>query len=162
MKKAAFLFLIPILFLTQNVFGEYRAFLIEVYDHIQKKQWEERTGFSPQKYMVAHGGGNRLSVVMKATWMCYGDTSQYIPVCPMPKPRNPKFKVGDRVKINLEKHITQDWVGVIELAWYQAHVKSNVYGVRFGDKRKLYNRYFEFDLEKQAPPKPKPVEEEKK
>ena len=61
-------------------------------------------------------------------------------------------KPGDRVKITLKKHITEGWTGVIELAYYQAGVNSNVYGVRFGEKRQLYNRYFEFDLEKVGTP----------
>ncbi|NQU63232.1 MAG: hypothetical protein HQ517_02955 [SAR324 cluster bacterium] len=128
--------------------AEYRAYLIEVYDHVANKKWEERTGFSPDKYVLTHGGGNRLSVFTKATWVCYGDTSGYTPACPMPEPIKPKFRVGDQVKIMLEKHITQYWVGVVELAYYQKGVKSNVYGVRFGDKRQMFNRYFEFDLVK--------------
>jgi hypothetical protein len=53
------------------------------------------------------------------------------------------------VKINLQKHITEGWTSIIELAYYQADVKSNVYGVRLGEKRKLYDRYFEFNLERQ-------------
>jgi len=128
--------------------AEYRAYLIEVYDHITQKSWEERTGFSPDKYILTHGGGNRLSAFIKATWVCYGDTSGYTPACRVPKPIKPKFKVGERVKITLEKHITQHQIGVVELAYYQKGVRSNVYGIRFGDKRQIYNRYFEFDLVK--------------
>ena len=137
-----------ILMSIKPVFAEYRAYLLEVYDHISQKKWESVTGFSPDKYILSHGGGNRLSVFTKATWVCYGDTSTFSAICSMPKPIKPQFKVGDRVKINLEKHVTQGWRGVIELAYYQRGVRSNVYGVRFGDKRSLYNRYFEFNLEK--------------
>ncbi len=36
----------------------------------------------------------------------------------------------------------------MELAYYQKGVRSNVYGIRFGDKRRMYNRYFEFNLVK--------------
>ena len=132
--------------------AEYRAYLIEVYDHIANKSWEERTGFSPDKYILTHGGGNRLSAFTKASWVCYGDTSGYKLACPLPKPIKPKFKVGERVRITLEQHITQHQVGVVELAYYQKGVRSNVYGIRFGDKRKIYNRYFEFDLVKAAAP----------
>lgn len=130
--------------------AEYRAYLLEVFDHISEKRWEATTGFSPDKYVNTHGGGNRLSVFTKATWVCYGDTSTFTAICEMPKPIKPRFKVGERVKITLEKHVTQGWMGVVELAYYQAGVKSNVYGIRFGDKRQLYNRYFEFNLEKFA------------
>lgn len=137
-----------ILLFGPNVFAEYRAYLIEVYDHILQKKWEERTGFSPDKYINTHGGGNRLSTFVKATWMCYGDTSNYTPACPIPKPVEPRFQEGDRVKITLEKHITGGWIGTVELAYFQAGVNSNVYGVRFGEKKQLYNRYFEFNLEK--------------
>ncbi|MBU3914801.1 hypothetical protein KKA14_04640, partial [bacterium] len=98
-----------------------------------------------------HGGGNRLSAFVKATWRCHGDTSQFISACPMPNPIEPLFNKGDWIKVKLEKHLTQGWIGVIELAYYQAGVKSNVYGVRFGQKRQLYQRYFEFDLEKSNP-----------
>jgi len=138
------------------VLGEYRAYLIEVYDHIAQKKWEEKTGFSPDEYILTHGGGNRLSVFTKATWMCPGDTSGYQPACPLPAPINPTFNTGERVRINLEKHITQGWIGIIELAYFQQNVNSNVYGVRFGDKRQMYNRYFEFNLEKAEPSSPPP------
>jgi hypothetical protein len=137
-----------LLLVPSPITAEYRAYLIEVYDHFDQKKWEERTGFSPDQYIRTHGGGYRISVFTKATWMCYGDTSDYQPACPMPELKDPKFTPGDRVRINLEKHITQGWVGVIELGYYQQEVKSNVYGVRFGDKRQMYARYFEFNLEK--------------
>ena len=143
-----FLALLILLTSTKTVFAEYRAYLIEVFDHISEKKWEAITGFSPDKYVLTHGGGNRLSVFTKATWVCYGDTATFSPACPMPDPIKPNFRVGDRVKVNLEKHPTKGWLGMVELAYYQKGVKSNVYGVRFGDKRSLYNRYFEFNLEK--------------
>jgi hypothetical protein len=138
-------------FFPLSATAEYRAYLIEVYDHIDQKTWEERTGFSPDQYIRTHGGGNRLSVFTKATWMCYGDTSGYSPACPIPDLIDPKFKPGEQVRINLEKHITQGWIGVIELGYYQQSVNSNVYGVRFGDKRQMYARFFEFNLEKVDP-----------
>ncbi len=145
--KIGLLFALLVIF-PFSLSAEYRAYLIEVYDHIATKKWEERTGFSPDKYVLTHGGGNRLSVFTKATWVCYGDTSGYTPACPMPNPIKPRFKVGDRVRITLDKHITQHMVGTVELVYYQKGVKSNVYGIRFGDKRQMYNRYFEFDLVK--------------
>lgn len=144
---------------SQLAVAEYRAYLLEVYDHIEKKKWEENTGFSPDKYITTHGGNRRISAFVKATWMCYGDTAHFKAVCPLPDPIQPKFQKGEQVKINLEKHITEGWVGTIELAYFQAGVKSNVYGVRFGKQRQLYNRYFEFNLEKAAPvATPQPAE----
>ncbi|MBU2513635.1 hypothetical protein KJ966_20015 [bacterium] len=158
MKKPILIILLTLTFGFTSVYGEYRAYLIEVYDHILQKKWEEKTGFSTDKYIVTHGGGNRVSAFVKATWMCYGDTSNYLNICPLPDPIQPKFQKGDRVKITLEKHITEGWIGVIELAYYQADVKSNVYGVRFGEKKQLYNRYFEFNLEKTTGSAGSPVE----
>lgn len=140
------LYLMVGLFFFGTAYAENRAYLLDVFDHITNDQWTAYTAFSPDKYIITHGGGNRLSVMVKATWMCYGDTSSYKPVCPMPKPKNPKFKVGDKVEVLLEKHITQGWVGTVELSLYRDDLKSNVYGVRFSTKRKLYNRYYEFNL----------------
>jgi len=44
--------------------------------------------------------------------------------------------------------VIEGWTGIIEIAYYQVDVKSNICVVRFGEKRRLYNRYFEFSLEK--------------
>lgn len=151
MKKLLIVFSVLFCAISTDAVAEYRAYLIEVYDHILKKKWEEYTGFSPDKYITTHGGGNRVSAFVKATWMCYGDTSDYKPVCPIPDPIEPKFQEGQQVKITLKKHITEGWIGTVELAYYQAGVMSNVYGVRFGKKRQLYNRYFEFNLESVTP-----------
>ena len=152
-KKGLLILLASFLF-ASGAHAEYRAYLLELYDHILKRQWEAQTGFSPDKYVLTHGGGNRLSVFVKATWICPGDTSSPKPVCNMPASIKPRFKKGDWVKITLEKHATEGWIGEVELDYYQADVKSNVYGIRFGQKRKLYNRYFEFNLEKASAPKP--------
>lgn len=158
-KRLCLLFLFLFVF-CKIALAEYRAYLLEVYDYIAQKKWETITGFSPDKYVQAHGGGNRLSVFTKATWMCYGNTGGYKSPCPLPNPIKPQFKKGDQVRINLQKHITQGWLGVVELAYYQKSVKSNVYGVRFGDKRQMYNRYFEFNLEKATSAPPPQAEEQ--
>ena len=92
----------------------------------------------------------RIGVVLLATWMCYGDTSNYSPVCPRPAPRAAKFGTGDEVKIRLSKHITDGWEGSVEVAYYQRSVSSNVYGIRFADRQNVYARYFEKDLVKLA------------
>jgi len=147
MKKRIPLFILVFLMLAQPVFAEYRAFLIEIWDHVQKKHWETATGFSPDKYILTHGGGNRLSTLVKATWVCYGDTSKKKP-CPMPKAKKPQFKKGDKVKVMLKKHLSEGWIGTVELSLYRQDLKSNVYGLRFADYRKSYGRYYEFNLEK--------------
>ena len=157
MKKPGLLIVLLITLMATGLHAEYRAYLLEVYDHIDKKKWEIPTGFSPDKYITTHGGGNRLSAFVKATWRCDGDTSHFKAPCPMPNPIEPKFQKGERVKITLEKHITEGWTGIVELAYYQAGINSNVYGVRFGEKRQLYNRYFEFNLAKAESPPPAPA-----
>ncbi|OGH00415.1 MAG: hypothetical protein A2600_10205 [Candidatus Lambdaproteobacteria bacterium RIFOXYD1_FULL_56_27] len=126
--------------------AEYRAYLIEVYDQILGKQWDSVTGFAPDHYINTHGGGNRLSALTKATWMCYGDLSRYAPACKMPPPKDPKFEVGDEVEITLQKHLTQGWKGTIELSLWREDLKNNVYGVRFGDRKNMFGSYYEFDL----------------
>ena len=119
-----------------------------VYDHIDNRQWETATGFSPDEYILTHGGKNRLSAYVKATWHCYGDTSGFQKPCAMPKAIEPLFKKGEHVQIVLEKHVTDGWRGTVELSLFRKDLNSNVYGVRFDDKRALYNRYFEMNLKK--------------
>lgn len=141
-----------------NSQAEYRAYILEIFDHIDQTTRVETTGFSPDKYIHTHGGPDRVSAMVKATWHCYGDTSKYRSVCLMPKPITPKFNLGDRVRVTLKKHITEDWIGVVEIALYREDVKSNVYGLRFTNRRNLYGRYFEFDLELVERQKKEPVE----
>ena len=145
--KSACLLLFTLLIISQSVYAEYRAYLLEIYDHIDRKKWDAVTGFPPDQYILTHGGGNRLSAFLKATWHCFGDTAGYLQPCPMPAPKNPQFKKGDQVKIALDKHVTEGWIGIVEIILYRSDLRSNIYGVRFGEKRKLYNRYYEFNLE---------------
>jgi hypothetical protein len=145
--KSACLLLFTLLIISQSVYAEYRAYLLEIYDHIDRKKWDAVTGFPPDQYILTHGGGNRLSAFLKATWHCFGDTAGYLQPCPMPAPKNPLFKKGDQVKIALDKHVTEGWIGIVEIILYRSDLRSNIYGVRFGEKRKLYNRYYEFNLE---------------
>ena len=146
------LLIICIMATPATAWGEFRAYLMEVYDQIDKKKWETVTGFSPDEYILTHGGGNRLSVIIKATWHCYGDTSGFKNPCAMPSAVDPLFKKGDRVRIDLKRHITDGWLGNVELSLYRKDLNSNVYGVRFDSKRKLYGRYFEFNLKKVETP----------
>ena len=136
--------------------AEYRAYELEVTDildcRINKlekcKRHQIPTAMSPDLYMRTHGGAQRIGVLLLATWMCRGDTSGYRAVCPRPAPRKPKYAVGDLVRVRLEKHITEGWRGKVELAYYQRSVNGNVYGVRFADRKDVYARYFEKDLQK--------------
>lgn len=134
--------------------AEYRAYELEVVDlydcRINEREECRKsrvtTAMSPDLYESTHGGSWRVGVLMLATWMCYGDTSGFRPVCPRPPPREGRFAEGDEVVVALNKHITQGWRGQVEVAYYQASVASNVYGVRFPDRRGVYARYFEKDL----------------
>ena len=154
-KKLVFAALLLSMFLGSSpAQAEYRAYLIEVYDHILQKKWDAATGFDPQHYVVTHGGGNRLSVLLKATWVCYGQTGHYTPACPMPVPKEPKFKLGEVVEVKLEHHMTEGWRGKVELALWRRDLKANVYGIRFGDKKQMFGRYYEFNLVKTEAPEP--------
>ena len=140
--------------------AEYRAYEIEVVDTydcaVNKRERcrrdNVRTGLSPDTYQRTHGGSSRIAVLLLATWMCYGDTSNYDPVCPRPAPRNGKFSPGEPVQVKLGKHITDGWRGVVEVAYYQHSVRANVYGVRFPERQNVYARYYEKDLRKSGAP----------
>jgi hypothetical protein len=139
--------------------AEYRAYELEVVDKVECKLNERKTcerfrvntAMSPDAYARLHGGAVRIGVQLMATWMCYGDTSYYKPVCPRPPGRKPKFGAGDTVKVQLRKHITEGWNGTVELVYFQASLAANVYGVRFADRQNVYARYFEKDLAKPTP-----------
>jgi hypothetical protein len=142
--------------------AEFRAYELEVTDVLdcrlnkreKCKRFQVLTAMSPELYVRTHGGQERIGVILLATWMCRGDTSGFRSVCPRPAPREPKFSVGDEVRVKLQKHISEGWRGKIEIAYYHRAVSSNVYGVRFSDRQEVYARYFEKDLEKAAPATP--------
>ena len=106
------------------------------------------TSFSPADYILTHGGPDRIGIIIRASWVCYGDTSRRKKVCPVPKPINPRYKDGDRVQIMLDKHLTHEWVGVVENSFFRPELRSNVYGIRFPDRNNLYTRYYEANLRK--------------
>jgi hypothetical protein len=143
--------------------AEYRAYQLEVTDILDCKLNKRDkcrssrviTSAAPDLYVQTNGGEQRIGVQVLATWMCYGDTSNYREVCPVPPPRNGKFAVGDDVRIALQKHITDGWKGKVEVAYYQDDIQANVYGVRFADRQNAYLRYFEKDLERAAPEAPR-------
>ncbi|MBF0278031.1 MAG: hypothetical protein HQM13_09580 [SAR324 cluster bacterium] len=133
--------------------GEYRAYELEVYDRIEKKTEILKTTFSPSDYLLLHGGSQRISIVTRASWICWGDTSQFKEICPPPDPISPRFSVGDQVQVVLKRHVTDQWVGVIENVFYRPDLRSNVYGIRFKQQKNLYARYYEANLQAAAPPK---------
>ncbi len=144
--------------------AEYRAYELEVMDKVECALSERKscarfrvnTAMGPDMYARMHGGNDRIAVQLMATWMCYGDTSFYKAVCPRPPAHKPKFAAGDSVRVALKKHITDGWVGKVEIVYFQASLGANVYGVRFSDRQNVYARYFEKDLAKPQPPQEKP------
>lgn len=142
--------------------AEYRAYeleLVDLYDLRINKPETPRTSrvttaMDPDLYQRTHGGPFHVGVMLLATWMCYGDTSFFRAICPRPAPKEPKFAVGDDVAVLLDKHITDGWRGKVEVAYFQHSVRSNVYGVRFAERRSVYARYYEKDLKKAGEPPP--------
>lgn len=155
---AALALLAPVFLLTapHAARAEYRAYELEVVDTLDCKLNKRptcksariTTAMSPDLYIQTNGGDERISAVVLATWMCYGDTSQHREICPRPGPQSPKFNVGDDVKVTLKKHITEGWRGKVEVVYRDDFLHANVIGVRFADRKNVYARYFEKDLAK--------------
>ena len=140
--------LVFLLLSSSTAFAEYRAYELEVFDRIVNTSRKIITSFSPSDFIQVNGGPQRIGIVIRASWICYGDTSLYKKVCPMPKAINPRFQEGDRVQIVLKKHLTDQWFGVIENSFFRPGLRSNVYGVRFTERGNLYTRYYESNLKK--------------
>ena len=140
--------------LPSLVYGEYRAYLLEVVPlrpclrAEQEACTAERvlTALAPALYVSSHGGAQVIAARLLATWVCRGNTSGFEAVCAIPPARGPRFRPAQRVRVTLVKHVTEGWEGVIELAYYQELVRSNVYGVRFPAYEDTYARYYESDL----------------
>ena len=144
-----FNFILVLLLLSSSTgFAEYRAYELEVFDRIVNTSRKVITSFSPSDFIQVNGGPQRIGIIIRASWICYGDTSLYNKVCPMPKAINPRFQEGDRVQIVLKKHLTDKWFGVIENSFFRPGLRSNVYGVRFTERGNLYTRYYESNLKK--------------
>ena len=150
MKRKFYISLIHILFTVSvnSVFAEYRAYELEVFDRIENTSRRVITSFSPSDFIQVNGGPQRTGVIIRASWICYGDTSLYKNVCPQPKAINPQFQPGDLVQIVLNKHLTDKWIGIIENSFFRPGLRSNVYGVRFVERGNLYTRYYESNLKK--------------
>lgn len=140
--------LVLLLLSSSAAFAEYRAYELEVFDRIVNTSRKVITSFSPSDFIQVNGGPQRIGIVIRASWICYGDTSLHKKVCPMPKAINPRFQEGDRVQIVLKKHLTDQWLGVIENSFFRPGLRSNVYGVRFAERGNLYTRYYESNLKK--------------
>ena len=144
-----FNFTLVLLLLSSSVgFAEYRAYELEVFDRIVNTSRKVITSFSPSDFIQVNGGPQRIGIIIRASWICYGDTSLHKKVCPMPKAINPRFQEGERVQIVLKKHLTDQWLGVIENSFFRPGLRSNVYGVRFTERGNLYTRYYESNLKK--------------
>ena len=140
---------IVVLILSQTIlFAEYRAYELEVFDRITNTSRKVITSFSPSDFIQVNGGPQRTGIIIRASWICYGDTSLYKKVCPIPKAINPRFQEGDRVQIVLKKHLTDKWLGIIENSFFRPGLRSNIYGVRFAEKGNLYSRYYESNIKK--------------
>ena len=140
--------LVFLLLSSSAVFAEYRAYELEVFDRIVNTSRKVITSFSPSDFIQVNGGPQRIGIIIRASWICYGDTSLHKKVCPMPKAINPRFQEGERVQIVLKKHLTDQWLGVIENSFFRPGLRSNVYGVRFSQRGNLYTRYYESNLKK--------------
>ena len=144
-----FNFTLVLFLLSSSVgFAEYRAYELEVFDRIVNTSRKVITSFSPSDFIQVNGGPQRIGIIIRASWICYGDTSLHKKVCPMPKAINPRFQEGERVQIVLKKHLTDQWLGVIENSFFRPGLRSNVYGVRFTERGNLYTRYYESNLKK--------------
>ena len=140
--------LVFLLLSSSAAFAEYRAYELEVFDRIINTSRKVITSFSPSDFIQVNGGPQRIGIIIRASWICYGDTSLHKKVCPMPKAINPRFQEGERVQIVLKKHLTDQWLGVIENSFFRPGLRSNVYGVRFTERGNLYTRYYESNLKK--------------
>ena len=140
--------LVFLLLSSSAAFAEYRAYELEVFDRIVNTSRKVITSFSPSDFIQVNGGPQRIGIIIRASWICYGDTSLNKKVCPMPQALNPRFQEGERVQIVLKKHLTDQWLGVIENSFFRPGLRSNVYGVRFTERGDLYTRYYESNLKK--------------
>ena len=59
------------------VVAEYRAYELEVFDRIANTSRKLITSFSPSDFIQVNGGPQRIGIIIRASWICYGDTSLY-------------------------------------------------------------------------------------
>ncbi len=76
MKTSQTLLLIFLgMILGSGAWAEYRAYELEVFDRTTKTSETIITSFSPADYILTHGGPDRIGIIIRASWVCYGDTS---------------------------------------------------------------------------------------
>ena len=56
------------------LFAEYRAYELEVFDRIANSSRKVITSFSPTDFIQVNGGPQRIGIIIRASWICYGDT----------------------------------------------------------------------------------------
>ena len=84
------LLLLPILitsiFTPALLHARYRAVRLEIKDTLTGETHEIVTSLSPETYLN-HFEGERTfrEITILETWMCWGDTSHFKPICPDPR-----------------------------------------------------------------------------
>ena len=126
-RSRFYLIVMLLLLSATTLFAEYRAYELEVFDRIANTSRKVITSFSPSDFIQVNGGPQRIGIIIRASWICYGDTSLYKKVCPTPKAINPRFQQGERVQIVLKKHLTDQWLGVIENSFFRPGLPNHEY-----------------------------------
>ena len=54
------------------VVAEYRAYELEVFDRIANTSRKLITSFSPSDFIQVNGGPQRIGIIIRASWICYG------------------------------------------------------------------------------------------
>ena len=126
--------------------AEYKAYYYQAFDLVQKTNWELVTGFDPKSYLRTFGPQGTIHLVIKASWICHGNTA-YKKVCPLPPALAPRFQAGQAVTINLPSNQAHGYEGIVEIAFWRKDLKSNIYGVKLSDDSSLYGLFYEKNLE---------------
>ena len=95
MKTSQTLLLIFLgMILGSGAWAEYRAYELEVFDRTTKTSERIITSFSPADYILTHGGPDRIGIIIRASWVCYGDTSRRKKSAPFPNQSIRVIKMG--------------------------------------------------------------------
>lgn len=75
------------LFVTFSAKAEYRAYEYvisnQVNDSADLKTQTIKSSLNPRAYLAYHGGRDSITLTLRRTWMCPGNTA-YKPICPSP------------------------------------------------------------------------------
>jgi hypothetical protein len=69
---------------AQPAAAEYRAFRLAISGPAGAGAQTIVSTLDPSQYANQHLAGRWESVVLEKSWMCYGRTSDYLPICPAP------------------------------------------------------------------------------